>query len=771
MSHVSGKRRIFVAGATGAVGRAVAHRAAELLRVDETLILLGRNNEKLQDLVSELPPIAGTVQCENLSLKVPGSVDSYKTDNRCAMNTSYLDKLFSPAESVGRTDVFLNAIGPSSRVTVPLARYVIGKGVHFIDVGGSQRIIDEIGPWAQSHGKVALFGAGVQPGLTGALLNQVAGLLACPQEATLKMYVGGRQRLTVGALEEYADSFNKDGGWPGTVWSRGGFCRAEDSITTVSCSVDDDLEKWINAPTVQLSVHLDEEYVDVARARGLGEVVSMNVMDSPSMVDLMRKFIAGEATVDDLQRKAAKEIEDPYFKILVTASDSDVHVRGIFSCRDSYRASGILAAELAAHFVHTPADRLTPGAGWACRHQAAQCWSQHPGVNVSLELSSEKRGGTADVTVADMGMECGSTVFDGAVVVGARFGAHYAKALAHPASPVPLSAIVGQGGTAGRRLAEELGVAYAASRSGTPLSELPGFPHAAKLAVVAVRGELAGGQGDQLAAQLLDSGIPVLQELPIDPSTVATQLRRARRMSTTFHITGFYEHTAPVRSLIEAVAHLRAHTTITYVHLRTCYQMLDRAGLLLSMLLNAVPVGSIQIAPAASDEWKLVSGRWGQVPVDIMLAHRMDPKDPDNHSQPMASIVVETPEGELSWQGPASAPRWQQRPHSIDSQLIAPHSKLDETWCEDVVRRWPRTWGDVVDDVWTEGIHRAVDRVCKAQQDDGCGGYLAETRRALLVLRWWKEVTGALPAPKAISSTRPQLIDRPRTQTEDPVVL
>lgn len=770
MSDVRDKRRIFVAGATGAVGRAVAHRAAELLRADETLILLGRDKEKLRNLASKLPPVAGTVRCETLSLMVPGSVDSFKADERCTMNLSSLDNLLSPAESMGRTDVFLNAIGPSSRVTVPLARHVIGKGAHFIDVGGSQRIIDEIDPWAESHGVVALFGAGVQPGLTGTLLNQVAGLLARPQGAAVKMYVGGRQRLTAGALEEYVDSFEKDGGWPGTVWVRGEFCRAGESATTVSCSVEDGLGEWVNAPTAEVSVHLDEEYVDVARAWGLGEIVSMNVMDEPSTADLMRKFIAGEATVDDVERKMAEEIEDPYFKILVTASDSDVQVKGTFSCRDSYRASGMLAAELAAQFAHTPVERLTPGAGWACRHQAAQCWFQHSGVDVSLVLPRKERDGAADVSVAEPRVERKSNISDGAVVVGAGFGAHYALALAQPASPVPLSAIVGQGGAAGRRLAGKLGVAYITSRPGATLSELSGFPHVAKLAVVAVRGELAGGQGDQLASQLLDSGISVLQELPVDPSTVATQLRRARRMSTTFHVTGFYEHTAPVRSLIEAVAHLRAHTTITYVHLRTCYQMLDRAGLLLSILLNAVPVGSVQIAPAASDEWKLVSGRWGQIPVDIMLAHRMDPKDPDNHSQPMASIVVETPEGELSWRGPASAPRWQQRPHSVGSQLTVPQGKLDEPWCKDIIRQWPNTWGDVVDDAWTEGVHRAVAQVRKAQQDEGRAEYLAGARRTLLVLRWWKEVTGALPAPKVISSTGPQLIDRPRTQNENQVV-
>ncbi|MEL4164669.1 hypothetical protein MTQ16_07410, partial [Corynebacterium bovis] len=349
--------------------------------------------------------------------------------------------------------------------------------------------------------------------------------------------------------------------------------------------------------------------------------------------------------------------------------------------------------------------------------------------------------------------------------------ARYADALARPGSPAPLTAVVGTGGRPGRDLARDLGVRYLATAPdpaapdrtaptapATDIPHLPGFPRDTAAAVVAVRSGMIGGQGDDLAAGLLRAGVPVLQELPVDPGTVTALTALAREHGTAYRVTGFYEHLGPGRAFIDAVRSLTRRSTVTHVLLRTSHQVLDRAGLLLAEALGAVPVGDVQVIPGAGPGRWFISGTWGRVPVDVVLDHRMDPRDPDNHSQPVAAAVVETTDGELTWDGVGSRPRWSQRPHVVDGRLTDPDGPVAEEWGRDVATdaTVPPTWGEVVDAAWPEGVHRAVAELVAEATGAGDRGEAARrARRTVFVLRWWLRVSSALPAPVDIRSTPP----------------
>lgn len=738
---------VVVTGATGAVGSAAARELTRRLGPGDRLVLLGRDLDRLAELRRGLAaePGADTSDWPWVSI---GELSLPREGVEGPDVTGTLRNACGDASGV---PVLLNAVGPSSEVTASLALAALGAGMDVVDPGASERLLGLLDGPARRAGRTVLLGAGVQPGLTGMMLMRAVELCGDPASVRVSLIVGGRQRLTAATLREYLGSLSSDGGWPGAVWDGG-------MITT------DGAREPVSVPGVvlpghaEVSTHMDEEYVHLARAGRIGCLRAANVMDSPRTVSMVRRWLAGAATEQEVAVTSENEIDDahggggsgPWFAIGLHAAggrdNGSLGVDARFRCRDSYRVSGeVAAAAVLAVTGRGPVAPAEPGARWASDSPAADLWAEREDISFSVSASGNSDGDT--------------DVDGGVVVVGAGFGTHYARALA--GSPeTPLTAIVGRGGDAGRRLADELGVRYV-TRSGTddPRQRRYGSPAGA---VVAVRSEIVGGDGDRITAELLGSGVPVLQELPVAPAAVSRHLSLAHRHGTRYMVCGLYEYTAPVRRFVAAVGSLRARTTVTHVLVRTSHHVLDRAALILAEALGAVPVGPHSIAATSSPEWRLVSGRWGRVPVDIMLAHRMDPVDPDNSSQPVMTVVVDTADGELSWDGPVSVPRWHQRPHSCAGQLTDPLGATACAWTPDTGGGEVSNWGQVVDQVWPDAVRSAVaDLVDSAAPDRTVRD---RERRALLVLRWWQDLSAQLPAPARIMSQEPVHLDPPEAR-------
>ncbi|MBB3115997.1 Gfo/Idh/MocA family oxidoreductase [Corynebacterium bovis] len=835
------RRTVLVSGATGAVGSAAAARLLRVLGPGDRVVLLGRDAGRLAATAAALADgrddgrdgdrgdgrtdgrgDGPTVTTALLDLAVDPAADP-GADPAAALGTA-LDTALAdgtpdaaPDPADRGTTVLINAVGPSSTVTVPLAQAALSRGLHVVDPGGSARITAALDGPARRAGRTVLLGAGVQPGLTGAMLAAALRLVTDPTRARAEIAVGGRQPLTAATLREYMDSLSADGGWPGAVWRDGAVVKeAAGAGAGAGAGAVRSAAGWRPPEGASLSVHLDEEYVDLARSCGLPHLRGVNVMDAPGTVRELRRVIAGEATVDDVataSRREAGPDAGRYFRIAVRvrsevpvpdgaagagdAAGSGRPVETVTAdhrCTDSYRVTGELAVDAALTLL---AGAEPAGARWAAASGAAAAWTgggaraggagsgvggfegvdgddDVAGVTLTYDLGPVHEADdtaapdTADTAAPDTTADTAAPATAapdtaaprGAVVVGAGFGARYADALARPGSPAPLTAVVGTGGRPGRDLARDLGVRYltTAPDPATGIPHLPGVPRDTAAAVVAVRSGMIGGQGDDLAAGLLRAGVPVLQELPVDPGTVTALTALAREHGTAYRVTGFYEHLGPGRAFIDAVRSLTRRSTVTHVLLRTSHQVLDRAGLLLAEALGAVPVGDVQVIPGAGPGRWLISGTWGRVPVDVVLDHRMDPRDPDNHSQPVAAAVVETTDGELTWDGVGSRPRWSQRPHVVDGRLTDPDGAVAEEWGRDVAPDGtvPPTWGEVVDAAWPEGVHRAVAELVAEAAGAGDRGEAARrARRTVFVLRWWLRVSSALPAPVDIRSTPP----------------
>lgn len=175
------------------------------------------------------------------------------------------------------------------------------------------------------------------------------------------------------------------------------------------------------------------------------------------------------------------------------------------------------------------------------------------------------------------------------VLCGSRYGSQYARALAdRPRSFEPVG-LLSRGSRHSLRLAQQLGVPHYDSVAALP----PGGMDAACVAV-------GGAAGIGLAQQLLERGIPVLAEHPIEPGPLESLITEAERRGVAFHLNSHFGDLESVEPFVEAVRETSRRTPVRFLyallHLRTLYSGFD---VLARALGSLVP---FELAPGVAPE-------------------------------------------------------------------------------------------------------------------------------------------------------------------------
>ncbi|MBM7367311.1 Gfo/Idh/MocA family oxidoreductase [Gordonia hydrophobica] len=590
-----------------------------------------------------------------------------------------------PAEFAD-ADVLLSCAGPSYRYTDALARRCDARGVAYVDVGGDRPCLDAL---ARVEPTVPiLLGAGVQPGLLAWLIGEVA-----EPGADVLALCGGAQPLSQAAVAEYARSVTDPDGWPGRAWVAG--------------SPETDTSAPPVPPTASATVHLhlDAESADLAARIGPARLRCFNVVDAPRIAAALGRLVSGEISVDDVLDAArhhegadAESDRAPYFTIAVTSRGPTGVRRARITVDDSYALSGAVAAATVLAVRAEPA-----GARWASASAAAASWA---------DVVEVDRTPTA---------EC--------IVVGATFGRVYAQALAADRGPLALVGIGGVGGPRSTDLAATLDV-----------PALRGTVSGVDAAVVAVRGEVVGGAGDELVDDLLRAGVCVLQEHPVDARAMGRHLQIAAEHGLRYAPTGFYEHLPTSRRWMAAMHRLRSAGAVAHLSVRTSMQVLERALLIVADGLEAVPLEAGRITPIRPGAF-LVSADWGGVAVDIAVNNRRDPDDPDANSHPIFSAAAVTGGGELSWPHIHAPLRWTPHPEIVVEDHVAAFTLLDDEDSADRSADVAALWASAV----RTSVHAVLDSAATPTPVSG---------RHLAVVDWWQHLCARAPQPELIGLER-----------------
>ncbi|MFJ2767104.1 Gfo/Idh/MocA family oxidoreductase [Streptomyces sp. NPDC087300] len=337
------------------------------------------------------------------------------------------------------------------------------------------------------------------------------------------------------------------------------------------------------------------------------------------------------------------------------------------------------------------------------------------------------------------------------VVCGTRFGQVYLSALRRCPERYRLVGIVAQGSARSVSLAEEYGVPLYAS--------VDQLPDGVDVACVVVSSGVGGGQGVELATRLMERGIHVLQEHPVHPSELADCLRTARRTGTQYQLNTFYPHLEPVRRFIAAARRLVARRPAVFVDamcaVQVSFDLLD----ILSEVFDGVRPWSLTAPPdGAGRPLSAVDATVAGVPLTLRVENRMEPGD-DSSSLLLHRVTVGTDAGNLtlvSTHGPVIwSPVLRVPSDAVGRFLAGPGGAgpragdVPEASAEVLGPIEAPAWGSVLEEVWPEGVLRALDQL-GARMAAG-GDPLQGAQRHLTVAHAWQELTDALGFPQASS--------------------
>jgi len=323
VNHV---QSVLLFGGTGAVGASCLDVLTR--RGDVSLVIAGRDEARLRE-------VASAVQAD---------VEIARLD---AADTSAV------AAAVTHCDVVINCAGPSQWLSAEVAGAAIAAGVPYVDPGGDHALLDRLA--TAGTGVPVVLQAGLQPGLSGLLLRVLA-LHRSDQIDGVTAWCGGLQHLTPASVLEYVASLHDTHSYPGAALRDGVIRR----VSRAECKP---------APTqyfpdsATAHPHLDAETVAVAGYLGIGNVWWMNVFDGVHTTRAMQLLaVDGErphAQADLRDVLAAAKLDlfgrQPYFAIVASAHGDVGSTTVAFTCPDSYRITGALAAFAAEHVVGMPA--------------------------------------------------------------------------------------------------------------------------------------------------------------------------------------------------------------------------------------------------------------------------------------------------------------------------------------------------------------------------------------------------------------------------------
>ena len=325
---------VLLFGSTGAVGRGCLDVLTR--RGDVSLMIAGRDDARLCEVASAVQAL-GKADVEIARLDVAD--------------------VAAVTAAAARCDIVINCAGPSQRLSAQVAGAAIAAGVPYVDPGGDQVLLDRLA--GAGTGVPVVLQAGVQPGLSGLLLRVLAQHRRDKIDG-VTAWCGGLQHLTPASVLEYVASLHDTHSHPGAVLRDGVIGRFSNDERKPHPA-----QYFPGSATAH--PHLDAETVAVAAHLGIRNVSWMNLFDGVHTTRAMQLLAVSDeggrdnrTGVRDVLAAAKLDLfgRQPYFAIVGNAHGGTGSTTVAFTCPDSYRITGAVAAFAAHQVMGMPAGVL-----------------------------------------------------------------------------------------------------------------------------------------------------------------------------------------------------------------------------------------------------------------------------------------------------------------------------------------------------------------------------------------------------------------------------
>ncbi|MEU8107198.1 Gfo/Idh/MocA family oxidoreductase [Nonomuraea muscovyensis] len=341
------------------------------------------------------------------------------------------------------------------------------------------------------------------------------------------------------------------------------------------------------------------------------------------------------------------------------------------------------------------------------------------------------------------------------LVCGTGFGRVHLAALTDPRSAFEPVGILAKGGERSRACAAEAGV---------PLyTRVEQVPDGVDLACVVLLGDVNGGPGSAVAAELMARGVPVLQEGPLLRDELAGSLRAARRQKVAFQVNTHYVHLPPVRRFVAAARALREEQEPLWVEaacgIQVAYHLVDVLGRALGGL-RPYGFAACGTTDGPRTPFRTLEGVIAGVPVTLRVQNQLHPADPDNHAHLLHRITIGAEGGILTLQDPHGPVLWSPRPHlpararNATRLHDAADAHLDFPACAPLGPAEAPPYREILARMWPDGAHRAISTTWKAVRDGM--DTMRDGQYYLAVSGVWKDLTAVLGFPERLTGPPPR---------------
>ena len=226
------------------------------------------------------------------------------------------------------------------------------------------------------------------------------------------------------------------------------------------------------------------------------------------------------------------------------------------------------------------------------------------------------------------------------IVCGSKFGQFYIEALMRMKSEYELVGIVGKGSRRTQLCAEKYNLNLYAG--------LDEIPDDVEIAYVIVRTGVMGGEGSELAIELMERGIHVFQEQPVHVNDLKRCIKKSLEKGVFFGISNLYYHMSAVSDFIGCVNSEIDKEDIVAVELACTNQITFAAVDILMSILKDSPMITFDNQQLSDGQFATITGKAGTIPLTVKIYNVVDPDDPDNYYYYLQQIHVYTTEGVLS---------------------------------------------------------------------------------------------------------------------------
>lgn len=311
-----------------------------------------------------------------------------------------------------------------------------------------------------------------------------------------------------------------------------------------------------------------------------------------------------------------------------------------------------------------------------------------------------------------------------AILCGTKWGYMYLRALTSYDSPFELVGILAKGSQRSQIYAVELQIPLYLS--------VEQLPNDIDLACVIIKSTIIGGEGTDIALQLISRGIHVLQEHPVHGDDIERCMTLAAKKNVVYHVNSHYPNVEPVKTFIDYLAEARNHSVPLFIEATASIQLLYS---LLDILGNSLggfrPYGLgepgiwhedlTEICTSSMVPFQSIQAVIAGVSTTIKIHNCYDPEDTDNHFFIMHRVCVGMPSGNLTLVNTHGPVIWSSQfyipgygDHDVSNSLE--ERKIVFTSCNasTAVSFSPQTAPsicDIANQYWPEGICRALGKI------------------------------------------------------------